>query len=193
MTRVISGRLGGRRLKVPPRGTRPTTDRVREAVFSRLDAGGAIGGARVFDAFAGSGALGIEALSRGAARATFVESNPAAARVIEANLRDLGLEGAGDIVHASVETFVTGADQTFDLVFLDPPYDLPSPRLAAILEALVPRLDPGAVVVLEWATRGPAPDWPAAISPGDIRVYGDTSVHFGTLTPGPTDGCTLEA
>lgn len=193
MTRIVSGSCGGRRIKVPPRGTRPTTDRVREAIFSRLDATGTIVGSRVLDAFAGSGALGLEALSRGAARATFVESNPAAARTITANLRDLGLEGAGEVIRASVPTFLASRDEGFDLVFLDPPYHFPLPGINAILEALVPRLAQGAWVVLERPTRGPSPKWPAGIAAEGIREYGDTSVHYATGVSGLTDGGTLEA
>jgi 16S rRNA (guanine966-N2)-methyltransferase len=188
MTRIIAGSLGGRRIKVPQRGTRPTTDRVREAVFGRLDAQGALKGARVLDAFAGSGALGIEALSRGAARATFVDSSPASAKVIEANLRDLGLTPQGRVARAEVPVFLRRDGEAFDLALLDPPYDLSPSDLATTLASLAPRLTPGAQVVLEWSSRGEPPVWSPGIVPGDVRRYGDTSIHYaeapgGTLEP----------
>ncbi len=192
MTRIVSGSLGGRRIKVPPKGTRPTTDRVREAVFARLESRDGVAGSRVLDAFAGSGALGIEALSRGGVRATFVESAASAARTIKANLRDLGLEDSGEVVHSSVEAFLGAGGEAFDLAFLDPPYDLPPARIAAVLEALVPRLAPGAVVVLEQPSRGKPPPWPPGMVPEDVRVYGDTSVHVGRVEA-PTGGGTLES
>jgi 16S rRNA (guanine966-N2)-methyltransferase len=192
MTRIVSGSVGGRRIRVPPRGTRPTADRVREAVFARLDSRGAISGSRVLDAFAGSGALGLEALSRGAARATFVESNRAAARVVEANLVSLGLDGLGHVVQASVEAFLGSGEEAFDLALLDPPYDLHRERISAVLEALVGRLAPGALVVLERPSRGEPVPWPPGIAPEEVRVYGDTSIHFGRVEA-PAGGGTLEA
>ncbi len=178
MTRIIAGSVGGRRISVPPKGTRPTTDRVREAIFGKLDAEGAVAGARVFDAFAGSGALGIEALSRGAAEVVFVESAAVAAKVISENLRSLGLEDQGAIVRSEVLAFLRFDGEAFDLAFLDPPYDLPAARLDAVLGALAPRLAPGARVVLEWSSRGVAPQWPGVIIPGEVRKYGETSIHY---------------
>ena len=192
MTRIVSGSVGGRRIKVPRRGTRPTADRVREAIFASLDARGAVVGARVMDAFAGSGALGIEALSRGAARATFVESDAAAARIITSNLQSLGLGDVGDVVHASVGTFLGVGGETFDLALLDPPYDCPPAKVAAVLEALAPRLAPGAVVVLERASRGEPPPWPPGLVPGDVRKYGETSIHYAVAPERePSPGGTL--
>ncbi|MBN2176815.1 MAG: 16S rRNA (guanine(966)-N(2))-methyltransferase RsmD [Demequinaceae bacterium] len=189
MTRIIAGSLRGRRIKVPTRGTRPTTDRVREAVFGRLDAQDTIRGARVLDAFAGSGALGIEALSRGAAQAVFVESSPAAARVIEANLRDLALGDRAQVVRTPVKAFLASGDGVFDLALLDPPYDLPAGELSATLATLGTRLAPSAVVVLEWSSRRRPPEWPEGLVPEDVRKYGETSVHYASaIHHEPADG-----
>ena len=125
MTRIIAGELGGRRIAVPPRGTRPTTDLVREAIFGRLDAADAVRRANVLDAFAGSGALGIEALSRGAAEATFVEQDRRSIAVIEANLATTGLAERATVVRADADSVVARAvaeGRRWDLALLDPPY-----------------------------------------------------------------------
>ncbi|HEV3401467.1 MAG TPA: RsmD family RNA methyltransferase [Acidimicrobiales bacterium] len=120
--RVVAGLAGGRRLQAPAgRRLRPTSERVREAVFSSLHSLGAVQGARVLDLFAGTGALGIEALSRGAAAVTFVEADPAAAAAIRANLETTGLEG-GTVVQADVGRFLDDPGPPVDLAFADPPY-----------------------------------------------------------------------
>jgi 16S rRNA (guanine966-N2)-methyltransferase len=149
--RVIAGRLGGRRLKAPPgRRTRPTSERVREALFSMLDG---VEGASVLDLFAGTGALGIEALSRGARAAVFVERDAATARVLGANLQALAIAPqAAQVRRADVLEALrsaSGRKETYDLVFIDPPYDQArgwGPRLSALLPAL---LGPDARVVVE--------------------------------------------
>lgn len=187
MTRIISGTLGGRRIAVPPKGTRPTTDRVREAVFSRLDHENRLRGAWVLDAFAGSGALGFEALSRGAKRVVFVESNPAAVAVIRANAESLELAKATEVARDRALPWLARSTRpvdlaTFDLALLDPPYDLSPTELGATLAALVPRLTPGAAVVLEWSSRGGAPTWPGRLSPVASKKYGETTVHYAVLT-----------
>ncbi|HTD58133.1 MAG TPA: 16S rRNA (guanine(966)-N(2))-methyltransferase RsmD [Solirubrobacteraceae bacterium] len=173
--RVIAGRLGGRRLRAP-RGdtTRPTSDRVREALFSML---GALDGAAVLDLFAGTGALGIEALSRGARRAVFVERHAAAIRVLRANLERLGLAGeeaelrVGDALAALRAAREAG--ETYDLVFLDPPYRQ-APELGAELSALLPALlAPGARVVVESDRRAPAELQMEVVQ---SRRYGDTTI-----------------
>jgi len=174
--RVIAGRFGGRRL-VTPRGrdTRPTSDRVREAVFSIL---GPLDGAAVLDLFAGSGALGIEALSRGAARATFVERAPAALRAIAANLEALGVDA--DVRARDVLAFVGDAPAAggpYDLVFLDPPYRAAA-RLGPGLD-LTPLLAAGGRVVSESDRRGPVAL--AGLVVTDERRYGDTLIRIHAL------------
>ena len=179
MTRIIAGELGGRRIAVPPRGTRPTTDRVREALFSRLDHDDALRDARVLDAFAGSGALGLEALSRGAAHATFVESAAPAARVLQANARDLGVGERARVVKERALAYLTRATETWDVALLDPPYDIARDDLAQVLEALAPLLAPHATVVLEWSSRAGDAPWPAGIEAVRDKDYGETRLHWG--------------
>jgi 16S rRNA (guanine966-N2)-methyltransferase len=177
--RVVAGRFGGRRLAAPPgRGTRPTSDRVREALFSTL---GALDGARVLDLFAGSGALGIEALSRGAERALLVERDPRAVAVIRANLDALGLAAPEAEVHAGPARAALRAassrGDTYDLVFLDPPYRS-APELGRELSAaLEPLLSGGGRVVSESDRRAPlALDLPLTHE----RRYGDTLIRIHT-------------
>ena len=174
--RVIAGRYGGRRLQAPPgAATRPTSDRVREALFSVL--GDRVAGARVLDLFAGSGALGIEALSRGAAEATFVDSAPAAIRAVRANLEALGADA--EVRRADARRFLGSAPaavRQYDLVFLDPPYRLAG-RLGGELTAALPAvLAPGAAVVAESDRRAPLE---LGLPILDQRRYGDTliSIH----------------
>jgi len=174
--RVIAGRLGGRRLKAP-RGrttTRPTSDRVREALFSML---GDVEGSVALDLFAGTGAFGIEALSRGAQRVVFVERDAAAIRVLRANLAQLGLDAPeaemrmGDALAAL--RAARGAGETYDLVFVDPPYRQ-ARELSSELSALLPALlAPGARVVVESDRRTPA-ELPMEVV--QHRRYGDTTI-----------------
>ncbi len=189
MTRIIAGEYGGRRIAVPPKGTRPTTDRVREAIFSRLDHEDRLRGATVLDAFAGSGAMGIEALSRGADSATFVESAARAAAVIRDNLATLSLTPRAALAREKVTPWLERSLASFTLAFLDPPYDLPPAELTATLTALAPRVAAGGAVVLEWSSRGDEPDWPADLAPVATRRYGETAVHYavarGDLAPSP--------
>jgi len=173
--RVISGRFGGRRLQAPPgSNTRPTGDRVREALFSML--GTEVDGARVLDLFAGSGALGLESLSRGAANATFVDSASAAVRAIRANLDALGLDA--DVRRMDALAFLRAASRGgphYDLVFLDPPYRSAT-RLGPGLSSGLPAvLAAGATVVCESARRDPLNlDLPLR----DERRYGDTLIRI---------------
>jgi 16S rRNA (guanine966-N2)-methyltransferase len=173
--RVIAGSLGGRRLKAPAGNvTRPTSDRVREALFGTL---GDIGGARVLDLFAGTGALGIEALSRDAASAVFVERDARAARVLRENLEALGLDqGTAEIRRSDVFTALRRAQarkETYDLLFIDPPYRL-ARELGADLSAILPSLlEPGARIVTESDRRAPLQ---LALEIERERRYGDTSI-----------------
>ena len=173
--RVIAGTYGGRRLQAPPgTDTRPTADRVREALFSIL--ADRVLDARVLDLFAGSGALGIEALSRGAAEATFVDRAPAAIRAVGANLEALGADGI--VVRAEAVRFLGGASRSgrsYDLVFLDPPYRLDAPVGRRLPDALTGVLAPGATVVSESDRRAPLEiDLPLQ----DERRYGDTLIRI---------------
>jgi 16S rRNA (guanine966-N2)-methyltransferase len=159
---------------VPPHGTRPTSDRVREALFSML--GARVDGARVLDLFAGSGALGLEALSRGAAEATFVDSAPAALRAVRANLEALGGEAA--VVRSDARRFLgsaSAAARQYDLVFLDPPYRLAGRLGRELSEALPPVLAPDALVVSESDRRTPLH---IELPLHDERRYGDTLIRF---------------
>ncbi len=183
--RIVAGTAGGRRLAVPPSGTRPTSDRVREALFAALDHDPGLDGAAVLDVCAGSGALGLEALSRGAAHALFVESDRRAAAVLRRNVADLGLPGA--VVRAAPAATVLGtaADREYDVVLLDPPYDVPDPEIAGWLTAAQTHgwLAAGVTVVVERAARhrqghGGFP-WPAPLRGVRERRYGDTVLHVG--------------
>jgi 16S rRNA (guanine966-N2)-methyltransferase len=173
--RIIAGSYGGRRLQAPPgTATRPTADRVREALFSIL--GWRVEGADVLDLFAGAGALGLEALSRGAARATFVDSAPAALRALRANLATLGAEG--EVVRADAVGWLRAAsagDRQYSLVFLDPPYRRAEALGAALSDALPSVLGPDALVVSESDRRAPLE---LTIPTTDERRYGDTLIRF---------------
>lgn len=185
MSRIVAGTAGGRALRVPASGTRPTSDRVREALFSRLEHWDVVEGARVLDLYAGSGALGLEAASRGAASVVLVESSARAAAVCARNARELGLP-AVRVVTRPVERFLRGAPaQAQDLVFLDPPYDLPAAELDAVLAALVPWITPGGVVVVERSARSREPHWPDAWQRTDDRRYGETVVWFAASVTAP--------
>jgi 16S rRNA (guanine966-N2)-methyltransferase len=173
--RVIAGSLGGRRLKAPSgRVTRPTSDRVKEALFAML---GPLDGATVLDLFAGTGALGIEALSRGAERAVFVERDARVARVLKDNLAELGLGGATAEVRCvdalSALRSAQGREETYDLLFIDPPYAQarwPNTELSAMLPSL---LRPGARVVVESDRRAPLE---LELEIERQRTYGDTAI-----------------
>ncbi|MCG7287728.1 16S rRNA (guanine(966)-N(2))-methyltransferase RsmD [Cellulomonas sp. ACRRI] len=184
MTRVVAGSVGGRTLAVPPSGTRPTSERVREALFSRLEHLDAVEDARVLDGYAGSGALGLEAASRGAAHVVLVEWGKAAAEVCRRNVAALGLRDRVDVVRERVEAYVARpVAAPWDLVLLDPPYDVPDATLAEVLAALVPALTVESVVVVERSTRSAAPPWPEGMHGFDTRAYGETAVHLGARSP----------
>jgi 16S rRNA (guanine966-N2)-methyltransferase len=170
--RVIAGRLGGRRL-VAPRGlaTRPTTDRVREALFSAL---GPIGGALVLDLYAGTGALGIEAISRGAARAVFVESARPALAARRENLAALDLGAVTRVVAQPVAKALPSGEGPFDLVFADPPYAALA-EIPPLFSSLRPALAEGARVVVEHSSRDAAPAL-EGLAPRPTRLYGDTAI-----------------
>jgi 16S rRNA (guanine966-N2)-methyltransferase len=190
VTRIIAGAARGRRLVVPSgAGTRPTADRAREGLFSTLESlTGSLSGARVLDLYAGSGAVGLEALSRGAAAVLMVESNPAAARVITANVETVGLPGA-EVRSVKVERLVASppAGEAYDVGFLDPPYELRDDEARGVLtDALVHGwLAPGAVIAVERGTRGDPWTWPPGFVADRSRSYGEATLWYGHADPSP--------
>jgi 16S rRNA (guanine966-N2)-methyltransferase len=184
VTRIIAGRAGSIAPEVPDSGTRPTSDRVRESVFGALESADALRGAAVLDLYAGSGALGLEAVSRGAASADLVEKSPRAAAVAQRNAakvsRAVGRAVEIGVHRSTVQTFLALPRGPFDLVFIDPPYGLPDAELDAALAALRPRLSEGAYVIVERGRRSPSPDWSSAgLQPLRDRSYGDTTMWWG--------------
>ncbi|MGO1591594.1 MAG: 16S rRNA (guanine(966)-N(2))-methyltransferase RsmD [Ancrocorticia sp.] len=180
MTRIVAGSAKGRVLKVPPSGTRPTSERVREALFSSLEHRGFIEGCEVLDLYAGSGALGIEAASRGAVYVECVEFAPKAAALIRANAQGLPVT----LSHQKVETWVKQPpNRAFDLAFIDPPYDLEEEKLAQILAGLLPHLAEDAAIVVERSSRSPEPQWPAGIKLTHQKKWGDTRAWTGQVVP----------
>jgi 16S rRNA (guanine966-N2)-methyltransferase len=187
VARVIAGEAGGRRLAVPAgRDTRPTSDRAREGLFATIvSMVGSLTGARVLDLYAGSGAVGLEALSRGAEHVLLVESGARAGRVIRENIEAIGLAGA-EVVSDRVERVLArGPDLSasrgpYDIVFADPPYALPGEAVSGILSALADRgwLAPGALVIVERATRSGPVSWPAGFAPDRTRRYGEATFWY---------------
>ena len=188
MTRIIAGFAGSLTLAVPETGTRPTSDRVREAIFSALDSRNLLVGARVLDLYAGSGALGLEAASRGAAHVMLVERDARAARVCRANaarvLEASAHPPAVQVVARSVVASLASASASasasglWDVAFLDPPYEFSDEDLAADLALLVPLLAVDAVVLVERATRSPEPQWPAGLTLDRSKKHGDTTLWW---------------
>lgn len=183
MTRIIGGAAGGRRIAVPAgTGTRPTGDRAREAMFSSLEAEfGSFHGLAVLDLYAGSGAIGLEALSRGAARVVLVESDRTAAEVVAANVKVLGLPGA-TLLTRPAEKVASGDNPAgpFDLVVADPPYKLETLELQEVLSSLRDNgwLAEDAVVVVERAKREPW-EWPEGFAALRDRKYGEARIWYG--------------
>ena len=182
MTRIVGGSARGRRLTVPPRGTRPTSERAREALFNTLNSESDLSGARVLDLFAGSGAVGLEALSRGAQAAVFVESDRKAAVVLQDNIAALGLPGA-TLHRCTVDTYLAavGADEPFDIVFADPPYAMAAQLVARLLETLTDErwVVDGGIVVVERAWRDAEPEWPSEMKAIKQRRYGEGCLWYG--------------
>ncbi len=185
MTRIVAGVAGGRRLAVPS-SARPTTDRVREALFNVLAARLDFDGLHVADLYAGSGALGLEALSRGAASVLFIDSDRRAAETIARNIATVGLPGATVRRGQVAAVLGAGTARRMDLVLADPPYDLPAAPMQAVLAALADHgwVGTGSVVVVERPTSAPELTWPAGWSPWPVRRYGDTRLEGADV-----DGC----
>lgn len=180
MTRIVAGVAGGRRLRVPEgRGTRPTSDRAREGLFSSLEAlYGPLAGARVLDLYAGSGAVGLEALSRGAGHVTLVESDGRAARVLRANAHAIGLPGA-EVLAEPVERLVAVPPTApYDVVFADPPYAV---DVRPVLESLVTQgwLASGALLAVERSSRDAELVWPDGVEALRSRRYGEATLWYG--------------
>ncbi len=193
MTRVIGGTAGGRRLAVPAgRHTRPTSDRAREGLFGTVLAlCGEMDGLRVLDLYAGSGAVGLEALSRGAVHVLLVEADARAARVIRSNIEAVGLPGA-ELVTGRVDRVLARGPGggRYDLVVADPPYGVPDAEVTGMLAGLASGgwLAPGAVVAVERDTRSGAVRWPAGYTPDRSRRYGDTTFWYGLAAGGCPPG-----
>lgn len=178
VSRIVAGKAGGRRLRVPKKGTRPTTERVREALFSILEVDGELDGARVLDLYAGSGGLGLEALSRGAADVLFVEGDRDAAEVLRGNIAEVAL--GGTVRRRGVlELLRAGTSDPVDLVLADPPYALAEDELADVLAALVSGgwVTEGGLVVVERYRRSGAPRWPDYFTVLRGRRYGENVLH----------------
>jgi 16S rRNA (guanine966-N2)-methyltransferase len=165
--RVVAGTAGGRRLHAPPgHALRPTSERVREAVFSSLESLGAVDGSVVVDLFAGTGALGIEALSRGASRAVFVDADPAAIAAVRSNLETTGLAGDALVVQSDAVRFLRHGHEPFDLAFADPPYEFQAwEEVFSLLDARIAVLESDRVLEV-------GPGWRTTKQ----KRYGDTVV-----------------
>jgi 16S rRNA (guanine966-N2)-methyltransferase len=181
VVRIVAGLAKGRRLAAPAGATRPTSDRAREAMFSTLAHLVDLDGARVLDLFAGTGAVGLEALSRGAALAVLVEADRAAAEVLRRNADTVGLPGARIVRRPVVAVLAEPPDEPFDVVFADPPYALDDTALADLLAAVAGNgwLADGGVVVVERSARGRGPVWPDGITPLQDRRYGEGVLWYG--------------
>ena len=173
-------------LDVPDAGTRPTSDRVRESLFGALESADALRGAVVLDLYAGSGALGLEAVSRGAASADLVEKSPRAATIVQRNAnrvaKAVGADAPIRVHRTSADGYLRSARGPFDLVFLDPPYDVGETELSSTLAILVPLLAAGADVVIERAARSPEPSLPDGLVATRSKRYGDTTMWWATTS-----------
>ena len=185
MTRIIAGSAKGRKLAVPQKGTRPTPERVREAIFSKLEHYDALAGVTVLDLYAGTGALGLEALSRGALRAALVDKSQRACDLIRQNVRATDFRANARVYPTSAAGFLENDEDMWDLVFIDPPYDVTNEQIGQLLESLLPKLRPAAVVVLERAKRDGEPPLPEGLDLITQKNYGDTTVYYADTAPMP--------
>lgn len=187
MTRIIAGSAGGRRLSTPRgQNTRPTSDRVREALFSAVESWcGSLAGLRFLDLYAGSGAVGLEARSRGAGVVTLVEQNRRTAGMINQNVKSLGFTKVEVVVAEVASTLQRRPPAPYDVVYLDPPYPLDNAAVESALRLLVANdwLASGAMVVVERSSRGPAPAWPEGLHTGRDKKYGETLLRYGHAAP----------
>ncbi len=186
MTRIIGGIAGSRKLESPAKATRPTSDRIRESIFSMLDARGLLEDAKVLDLYAGTGALALESISRGAALAHMVERDGKAAAVCVANAKSVQkvmveelAEVETKVINKSVSSFLSAPTTTgYNLVFIDPPYEVPNSEITENLKALLPSLAMNAVLVIERSSRTEKFEVPAGFESGEEKHYGDTAIYW---------------
>lgn len=185
MTRIIGGIAGSRTLASPAKVTRPTSDRIRESIFNRLEALDLIDGADVLDLYAGTGALGFEAASRGAKSLLLVENNKQALggiitnqRMIKAALQKEELDCDIRAEGKSVSSYLATFSSKFDLIFIDPPYEVSNTEINENLTALLPHLKEDAVIILERSSRTPIPELPEELKVTEEKSYGDTVVYW---------------
>ncbi len=178
VTKIVAGTARGRKIKVPPEGTRPTSAKVREAIFSKLDHWGAVRGAKVLDLFAGSGALGIEAVSRGASSADFVDRSRVATQIVRQNLTHLKMNSKGTVTTRGALSFLMHHSGPWDLVFIDPPYSWPDADLTEVLETLAGKLSPDALVVIERDARSSPLVVPEPLEVEERKDWGETAAWF---------------
>ncbi len=185
MTRIIGGLAGSRTLVSPAKSTRPTSDRIRESIFSRLDALNLIEESKVLDLYAGTGALGLEAASRGASRVVFVENNKQALggiiqnfRMVKQALQKENLDCDFQAVGKTVQSFLANQQESFDLVFIDPPYEISNDSISDVLNLVIPFLEPNSSVIVERSSRDTQPIIPSELSLTETRNYGDTIIYW---------------
>jgi 16S rRNA (guanine966-N2)-methyltransferase len=201
VTRIIAGAAGSLRLEVPKAGTRPTSDRVREAIFSALESWNLVEGSRVLDLYAGSGALGLEAASRGAAAVVLVEKHPQAAQIAAKNAKTVrgAFRAAGapeiEVARSSVQSYLdlrtpaplngagaAASGERFDVIMLDPPYDLSEQELAMNIDAAARLLSPEGVIMVERSSRSPEPRWPDGLAQFKEKRYGETVLWWAEIS-----------
>jgi 16S rRNA (guanine966-N2)-methyltransferase len=186
LTRIVAGDAGGRRLVVPKGDTtRPTSDRVREGLFNALDARGLVAGSSVLDLYCGSGALGLEAASRGAASVVLVDASRQAVDAARVNVSSLGFPRV-QVVLSTVQRYLARKPAlASSLVFADPPYLMGQDEVTEMLTALTTRgwLQPSAVILLERSSRSLEPQWPAGLTRQAIRRYGETAIWQAEWNP----------
>ncbi|MGR4009965.1 16S rRNA (guanine(966)-N(2))-methyltransferase RsmD [Leucobacter sp. 1207-22] len=194
MTRIISGAAGSLTLDVPKSGTRPTSDRVREALFSSLESWNMLEGVSVLDLYAGSGALGFEAVSRGATELDLVEKHGPAAQIVARNAAKVqsSLRGSApriDVHRQAAATYLAGCREVplWDVVFIDPPYDLGENELIADLKAVAPRLRQQGLIMVERSSRSPEPAWPAGLVLFKKKSYGETAIWWAEAVEGDAE------
>lgn len=192
MTRIIGGIAGSLKLEAPAKSTRPTADRIRESIFNRLESRDLLNGSSVLDLYAGTGALGLESMSRGAKHSVLVESNAKAVDVCKSNARlvqkalsnqtSMAQASSVSVVSKPVQSFLAQPSTLFDLVFIDPPYELSNDEVAQNLQDLAKHLLPHATVILERASRVEPPTIPSGLVQEDVKTYGDTAVYWITYS-----------